>query len=170
MKAFSDTQPPEQCQHRRSGFVIDCTGARVSVYARSLATVLRVDGEIDMANADLVAQAIRRYSQLKAPLILDLSHLDFLGIAGFQVLLALNDEHQVAELHYHVVTGDAVRRLTRVIAGDGLPIVESVLEALQRIEEVIRARRQFLYGMARQLEPQRHASSAGTDARDVPTN
>lgn len=134
--------------------MIDCAGARVCVHARSLATVLRVDGEIDAANAGRLAQAIRRYSRLKAPLILDLSHLDFLGIAGFRVLLALNEEHQNDELLCHVVMGAAVRRLTHILADRDLPIVDSVSEALQRVEEVIQTRRQFRYGMARQREPQ----------------
>ena len=49
--------------------------------------VLRVDGEIDGSNANLVGQAILRFSRLKTPLILDLSHLDFLGIAGLRTLV-----------------------------------------------------------------------------------
>jgi anti-anti-sigma regulatory factor len=59
--------------------LIDCAAAQLHVHARSLATVLRVDGEIDASDAELLAQAIRRFSQLKTPLILDLSQLDFLG-------------------------------------------------------------------------------------------
>ena len=146
--------PPEPWGHPRSRYVIDCAGAQLYVHARSVSTVLRFDGEIDMANAGLVAEAIRGFARLRAPLILDLSHLSFLGIAGFRVLIALNDEHQQTRLHCGIVNGDSLRRLTRVLPDHGLPIVESVSEALRLIEEAIRARREFPSGMGRQREPQ----------------
>ncbi len=154
MTASRDIYTPEPWGHPRSRYVIDCAGAHLHVHARSASTVLRVDGEIDMANAALVAQAIRGFARLNAPLILDLSHLNFLGIAGFRLLLALNREHQQARLHYGIVNGDALRRLTRVLPDHGLPIVESVTDALWLIEEAIRTRRDFPSGKARQREPQ----------------
>ena len=77
------------------------------------------------------------FKQLKAPLILDLSHLDFLGVAGFRALLALDDEHRRDEVVCQLVIGAAVHRLMRVVTDHPLPVVESVPEALQRIEEAI---------------------------------
>jgi anti-anti-sigma factor len=139
----------ERSGQPRSRCLIDCAGAQLDVHARSLATVLRIDGEIDVSNADLVVQAIRRFSLLKAPLILDLSHLDFLGVAGFRALLMLSHQHQQDSLHCSVVGGVALRRLTRVVTDHGLPIVDSVPEALQLIEKAIRVRRQFLSGVPR---------------------
>jgi anti-anti-sigma factor len=138
----------------RSRYTIDCAGAQVNVHARSLATVLRVEGEIDAANADLVAQTVRRFARLKAPLVLDLSHLDFIGSAGLRELLLLIEEHRQARLHCNVVSGAALRRLTRVVSDHGLPVVDSVPEALQNTHEFIHARRQLLTGLARQGEPQ----------------
>ena len=158
MIGFRDLDPPERFGYPRSRYVIDCAGAQVYVHARSVAAVLRIDGEIDMANADLVTQAVRRFSRLKAPLIVDLSHLDFLGIAGFRTLLVLNREREQAQLHCSVVNGATLRRLTRVVTDQGLPIVESVPEALGLIEEASRTRRQHVDGMARQREPQRDGS------------
>jgi anti-anti-sigma factor len=158
MTAFRDLDPPERAGHPRSRYVIDCAGAQLYVHARRVATFLRVDGEIDMANAGLVEQAIRRIARLKAPLILDLSHLDFLGIAGFRLLLALNREHQQAQLHCSMVNGESLRRLTRALPDHGLPIVESVTEALRLIQDAIRTRREFSSGMARQREPRRDDS------------
>lgn len=64
---------PDLREQPRCRYRIDCAGAQLDVHARSLATVLHFDGEIDASNADLLAQAIRRFSQLKAPLIIDLS-------------------------------------------------------------------------------------------------
>jgi anti-anti-sigma factor len=129
----------------------------VHVHARSLATVLRIEGEIDATNADLVAQAVRRFARLKAPLVLDVSQLDFLGIAGLRALLLLNDEHRQARLHCNVVSGAALQRLTRVAADHGLPVVDSVPAALQQSHDFIRARRQLPSRLARQREPQRNA-------------
>jgi anti-anti-sigma factor len=141
----------------RNRYVIDCADAQVHVHTRSLATVLRIDGEIDASNADLVAQAIRRFARLKAPLVLDVSQLDFLGSAGLRALLLLNEEHREARLHCNVVSGAALQRLTGVATDHGLPLVDSVPEALQNTHDFIRARRQLVSRLARQREPQRNA-------------
>lgn len=154
MTISADTRTPYLPGQPRNRYQIDCAGALLHVHARSLATVVRVDGDIDASNADLVIQAMRRFLRLKAPLILDLSHLDFLGSAGLRALLTLGDEHQQAQVPCSVVSGEALRRLTQVIPDHGLPLVASVPEALQRIEEVIRVRRRFVSGLARQQEPQ----------------
>jgi len=148
--------PPGRCGEPRTRYVIDCAGAQVHVHARSLATVLRIEGEIDGSNADLVTQAIRRFARLKAPLVLDVSHLDFLGSAGLRALLLLNEEHRQARLHCNVVSGAALRRLTGVTTDHGLPVVDSVPEALQNTHDFIQARRQLRSRLARQREPQRN--------------
>jgi anti-sigma B factor antagonist len=153
---MTDQHPLPRCR-----YVTDCAGARLYVYARSLATVLRVTGEIDASNAEHVTQEIRRFCVLQTPLILDLSHLDFLGVAGFRALLALNRERQEAGVHCSVVTGHATRLLTRIVKDHGLAIVDSVPEALQLINDAIRARRQFVSGLARARAPQRKTPCAG---------
>ncbi|OBH02853.1 sulfate transporter [Mycobacterium sp. E1747] len=137
---------------------MDCAGAQIHVHARSAATVLRIRGEVDAANTDLVADVIRRFSRLRAPLILDLSGLDFLAGSGLRALLALNEEHRVAQLRCCVVSGAALRRLTRVLPDHGLPIAESVDVAVAHIEGATMARRRLVSGPARQHEPQRAAA------------
>jgi anti-anti-sigma factor len=155
MTALTDMQTPDPREQPRCRHLIDCSGAQLHVQARSLATVLRVHGEIDASNADLVVQEIRRFSRLKAPLILDLSRLDFLDIVGLRALITLNHEHQQAELHCDMVNGPTLRRLTRVVTDHGLPIVDSLPEALQLIEDAINARRQFVTAQVHHEEPQR---------------
>lgn len=130
----------------------DFNGARLYVYARSLGTVLRLDGEIDSTNAADATQAIRRFARLKTPLILDLSHLDFLSIDGFRALLELNHQNQRDRVHCSVVAGAAMRPLLHIVTDHGLPVVGSVAEALQIIEDIVRSRRQFLSGMVRQRQ------------------
>jgi anti-sigma B factor antagonist len=138
------------------------TGARLFVYARSLGTVLRIDGEIDASNAYNVANAIRRFARLKTPLILDLSHLDFLSVDGFRALLVLNHEHQQVRVHCSVVTGTAMRPLFHIVKDHGLPVAGSVAEALQQIEDIVRARRQVFSDAVRNRQPQQEAARVTT--------
>jgi anti-anti-sigma factor len=111
-------------------YAIDCAGAQLLVYPRIPATVVRIGGEIDASNAEVIGRALRRFA-LKAPLIVDASHLDYVGSAGLQVLLILTDERRHARLHCSVVGGPALHRLTRVVIDHGLPLADSVTDALQ---------------------------------------
>jgi anti-anti-sigma factor len=138
----------------------DFNGAQLYVYARSLGTVLRVDGEIDVSNAKDLAQTIRRFARLKTPLIVDLSHLDFLSLDGFRALLVLNREHQQARVHCSVVAGAAMRPLLHIVDDHGLPVVGSVAEALQLIEDIVRARRRLLSDVVRHRQARPTAVAA----------
>lgn len=143
----------------RSRYQIHCGAAHIQVHARRLATVLRVDGEADASNADLIAEAIRGFSRLKAPLILDLADVDFLAGSAFSALLVLNEEHRRAQLRCCVVSGAALRRLTRVVPDHGLPVVDSLDQALGHIERATTARRRLVAEPPRQHEPQRDTST-----------
>lgn len=159
MSSLPDTAVPVLPAQPRSRYLIECGTAQLHVHTRSTATVLRLDGQVDVSNAHLVGQAIQRFCQLNAPLILDLSQLEFLGVAGFRMLLSLNEENQRAQLHCSVVGVAALYLLTRVFIDHGLPIVGSVPEALRIIDDRARARRSFRSGDAHQLEPQREMSA-----------
>ncbi|MDT5138178.1 MAG: hypothetical protein QOD58_2440 [Mycobacterium sp.] len=139
---------PDQ-RHPRYRYVIDCDGAQLFIYARGLATVLRVDGEIDGFNAARIATEIRRFSEVATPLILDLSRLDFLGIDGFQELLAVSYDHHTAGLHCSIVKGLAMRPLLRIVSDHSLPLVKSVPEALQLIDDAFSGSRQSLQRLVR---------------------
>lgn len=154
-----DRHTPELLGEPRSRYQIDCAGAQIHVHARSTATVLRIDGEVDAANTDLFAEAIRRFSRLRAPLVLDLTGLDFLAGSGLRALLTLNEEHRQAQLRCSIVSGAALRRLTRVLPDHALPIADSVDAALAHIEGATTARRRLVSGPARQHEPQRDAAT-----------
>lgn len=117
--------------------------------ARSLATVLCVEGEIDASNADRLADAINHFSVLETPLVVDLSGLDFIGVSGFHALIAFDEERECAGLLWAVVVGDALRPFLRVVADHQLPVASSVAAALQDIEAHIRARRGFLTSVSR---------------------
>lgn len=144
------TSPLAPCR-----YIADFAGAQLFVYARSLGTVLRIDGEIDASNIDDLARAIGRFADLKAPLILDLSHLEFISVEGFRAFLVLNHQHRKARVHCSVVTGAAMRPLMRIVNDHGLSVAGSVPEALQLIEDVVRARRQMLSDLVRRRRSQR---------------
>ncbi|ODR06814.1 hypothetical protein BHQ21_10425 [Mycobacterium sherrisii] len=153
------------CGQPRCRFSIDCAGAQLHVHTRRSATVLGVHGEIDAFNADLVGDGIRRYARLKAPVVLDLSQLDLLSAAGFRMLLILNEEHERAGLHWSVVSGARSRRVGAVFPKHGLPLVDSVSEALHIVDDLVQTRRRWLAVPARQHEPQRDNSSGRAAGR-----
>lgn len=130
---------PDQ-RRPRYRYVMNCDGAQLFVYARSFATVVRIEGGIDASNAGQIAAEIRRFTRARTPLIIDLGQLDFMGIEGFQQLLALNHQHQAAGLYCNVVSGLALRPLLRIVTHHGLPLVRSVAEALQLIEDALATR------------------------------
>lgn len=158
MTFFSDIRTPVLPGQPRSRYQIDCAGAQLDVHTRSVATVVRIDGAVDAGNADAVARELRRFSLLRAPLVLDLSGLDFVASAGLEMLLALNGEHRRAGVPWCVVSGRALRRLTRVIPNHGLPIVDSVSAAVRHVAAVRAVRHRPTLGVARQQEPQRRSA------------
>lgn len=137
MSAFPDIPAPQRWEQPGERGLIHCGRARLYGHACSRAAVLRIEGEIDASNAKLVGQAVRHFSGSNTPLILDLSHLDFLGVVGFRSLLVLDEEYRRGQLLYTVVSGPALRQLTRVFGDQGLPIVDSVIEGLQDIDEAV---------------------------------
>lgn len=149
----ADPHDPAQCR-----YTAHFDRAHLFVYARNLGTVLRVDGEIDASNAKDLTQEIRNFARLKTPLVLDLSHLRFVSVEGFRSLLFLNDELRKARVYCGVVGGAAVRPLLRIVHDNGLPIAGSVPEAFQNVEDILRARRQFMSELARPRPPRPRAT------------
>ncbi|WKG03468.1 STAS domain-containing protein [Mycolicibacterium sp. HK-90] len=103
--------------------VIDCSGARVCAHVRGPATVLVVEGEIDICNSDRLVAAIRRLNRPGIPFVLDLRAVDFMSVSGFRELLAFADECDRTHAAWHVVPGDALRPLLRIFADHRLPVV-----------------------------------------------
>lgn len=69
----------------------------------------------------------------------------------------LNNEQQHARMHCSVIVGSAMRRMLHIVADHGLLIADSVPEALQLIDDVIRSRRSLISGLSRARES-RHRS------------
>lgn len=128
---------------RRTNYVLDCAGAWITVRARSQATVLRVDGDVDACNAHAFYTAIKHYAVLHVPIIADLTALDFVSVAGFRALLTLREDYAKAAVPFIVIPGTALQVLCRVFP-DHLNTEASISAALHHLTEVKRARRQVL--------------------------
>lgn len=66
-------------------------GIRVDVTSVEGATILTVDGELDMATADRLVGAVAELPAAHEPLVLDLSGVSFLDSSGMRALLEVSD-------------------------------------------------------------------------------
>lgn len=119
-------QPPAHVFH--------CGGAWVEAQTSSAAVVLRVGGWIDASNLDQVTADLRRFTSMRAPLVVNLRKLDFLGVSAFRALIAIGAQYVEAAVPCAFVDGPALQPYTRVgWQNRSLPLVESETEALRLI-------------------------------------
>jgi anti-sigma B factor antagonist len=100
---------------------------RIGVRTTEQSTVLRVEGELDLASARQLEQAIA-YARRSAPplLVLDLEKLRFIDMAGLRVMLAA---YQEAENEgQQLVLAHVPGRIRRVLA---LAEVEDLLPEIE---------------------------------------
>jgi anti-anti-sigma factor len=113
-----------------------CGTARFAAYWAPSAVVITAHGELDAANANQLADYVQRSATNSGSLVLDLSGLEFFGIAGFSALHMINVGCVKADVHWALVPSRAVWRLLRICDPDGmLPTAESVDAALSSREE-----------------------------------
>ena len=114
-------------------------GVRLSSQPRPPATLITMSGEIDACNADHVNDYIISFVHTDHPLVLDLSGVEFLGIAGLRAILRFAAERHALEQDWALVVSDAVKLMLRVAADHSLAAVDSLVavgsvdEALQRL-------------------------------------
>ena len=106
-------------------------GVQLRSYPRPPATVVAIGGEIDACNAEHVNDYLAGFIHLDHPLVLDLSGVDFLGVAGYRAIVGFGAQRRSAQRALALVTSDAVNVLLRVLPDYWLPAVESMDEALQ---------------------------------------
>lgn len=95
-------------------------------------TLISVRGELDAANAHpFVDYALRTPGDT---LVLDLSDVEFFGVAAFSAIHTLNVRCARADVEWVLVPSPAVTRLLRVCDPDAtLPVADTVDEALARL-------------------------------------
>lgn len=124
--------------------VIGVGRALLAAFDSSWVTVIEVRGEIDALNAEAVSARLHQFVDPDRSLVLDLSDLDFLGVAGLTALFELGGRCDRSGVEWALVTGRAVRRVLAL--GDcehRLPAVGSMVEVLQRFRHARRRRAQL---------------------------
>jgi anti-anti-sigma regulatory factor len=137
--------------HHRTGFgatldsrygnsEIVCRGVRLTAYARSLATVIAISGDIDAGNADFVRENATRFLLVDKAVILDLSGVTCFGMPGVGFLFAFDDECAKAGVEWALVASPEISMTLAATDEDTLPTVSSVAQALQRFSNPARRR------------------------------
>ena len=143
MSGFDDRTLPLcyfPCAPQR-GDATDYVGVHVRVRHQPQATIVTVIGDIDAYNEYRVSAYVADVMCGSGPFVLDLSGVDFVGVAAFQSLLSVGERCTQAGLEWALVSGDAVNPLLCVTRdADRLPIEASCDSALQRLT---RAHRRF---------------------------
>ena len=94
-------------------------------------TLIRVDGELDAANADQLAAYVQHNARHSKRVILDLRGLEFIGTAGFSALHRINVVCSAAQASWAMATSTPVSRLLRVCDPDcTLPVTTPADEPL----------------------------------------
>jgi anti-anti-sigma factor len=101
--------------------------ARFSAKWDAERVVVTAHGELDASNATQFVDYFDLCVTDSAPLIVDLSGLEFFGTAGFSALHVINVRCAGAKLRWAVVPSPAVSRLLRICDPDhALPLIPSV--------------------------------------------
>ena len=90
-------------------------------------TVIRLRGEVDMANATDLADALGTAADLGRPVVIDVSELSFIDSAGFAAI-----HRSIERVRVHLVV-PATTRTARAFAVSGL---DSVLPVVRSLDEV----------------------------------
>ncbi|WP_378730785.1 STAS domain-containing protein [Nocardia brasiliensis] len=110
----------------------------MTVAALGGACVIRVAGEIDLATVPLLVKALRRTEQHDIdPVVLDLSNVDFLGMAGLNALLTAADQARTRNRRFAVVaaTKPILMILHLTVAEETLACYPSLDAALHALEQ-----------------------------------
>jgi anti-anti-sigma factor len=123
----------------------DCGGAQIRAHFRHLATVVKIQGNVDAANVDQLVEHTRRFIMAHDPLVLDLSGVNSFAEDGISLLHAVTEDCRSAAIEWTLVASPAVvARLRNSDYDDMFATARSVREALHRFADMIDMRRQLL--------------------------
>jgi anti-anti-sigma factor len=108
-------------------------------WMKSSVAVVSAYGDIDQTNAHTLTEySLARLVHCRA-LLLDLSKLEFFGVAGFSALHRISVNCAPAGIGWALVPGPAVSLLLRICDPDGLlPAADTVSTALARLQGSLR--------------------------------
>ncbi|ORA39910.1 STAS domain-containing protein [Mycobacterium aquaticum] len=110
-------------------------GVRLCSYPRPPAVVIEVGGEIDARSVRHVSHYLIRFVHVGRPLVLDCSGVGFINFAGFRAILRFATECRQSGRDWVLVASDAVKLLLPTATGFGLPVAETLDEAVLRLAE-----------------------------------
>jgi anti-anti-sigma factor len=104
-------------------------------WTKSSVAVVSAHGDIDQTNArDLTEYSLAHLARCRG-LLLDLTNLEFFGVAGFSALHRISVSCAPAGIGWALVPGPAVSLLLGVCDPDGLlPAVDTVSSAMARLQ------------------------------------
>jgi anti-anti-sigma regulatory factor len=121
----------------------DCDGAQIHALCRQLATVVRIDGVIDDANIERVTAFARRFVLAEKPFVLDLSGVNSWTAQNISLLDAVDESCFRAGVEWSLVASEPVLWSVRS-CGAGVPVADSVPDALHQFADSIDERRRLL--------------------------
>jgi len=110
--------------------------ARVAVDTRGDVALARIEGEIDMSNAQAIGDRLRsELTNRSRALIVDLEPTTYLDSSGLTLLFGLVDElrRRQQELHVVLPADSPLRRVVSIVGLDqAVPLHETLESALDR--------------------------------------
>lgn len=123
---------PYESRHRRRS---TCTHLRVRSHHRPAVTVVTISGDLDASSVGQLSHQVRATLSYGSALILDFSRVDFVGVAGFNEILAIGDQCAEKNLPWTLVSSRAVQVMLRLGDPDRrLPAADSLAAALLRLD------------------------------------
>ena len=105
-------------------------------WMKSSVAVVSAHGDIDQTNAGTLTEYSLAHLARCRGLLLDLTDLEFFGVAGFSALHRISVSCAPAGIGWALVPGAAVSLLLRICDPDGLlPVVDTVSTALARLQD-----------------------------------
>ncbi|MFV8054609.1 STAS domain-containing protein [Mycobacterium sp. 48b] len=109
--------------------------ARFTTHWGRTGGLLRVDGDIDAANADQLVDQVRHTTWCEW-LVLDMTTIDFMGTSGITALHTINVHCADTDVRWALVPSRPVSRLLTLCGhNQAFPISESLTAALSRVQQ-----------------------------------
>jgi hypothetical protein len=121
----------------------DCDGAQIHALCRQLATVVKIDGVIDETNIERVTAFARRFVLAEKSYVLDLSGVISWAAQSISLLDAVDENCFNLGVEWSLVASEPVLRALRA-CGAGVPVSDSVADALHHFADGIDERRRLL--------------------------
>ena len=123
---------------------LDCGSAQLRAQCRHLATVVTIEGDINVVNVGPIGEYIRRFILAKHHVVLDLSGVDAFDAPCVSLLYVLDEASRAAGVEWTLVAGQAVSERIGDHDEAVFPIARSAQEALSYLADVIVRRREML--------------------------